>query len=105
MDTYLVNIKKFTSSYEGILTGKPFMFGGSLMRPEATGYGCVYFTDEMLKYAGIAGFKDRICTVSGAGNVAIHTIEKLYAMGAKPVSCTDSKGTIYDSRIPPVFLA
>ncbi|MEA3554166.1 MAG: NADP-specific glutamate dehydrogenase [Campylobacterota bacterium] len=90
--------KKITSSYEGILTGKPFMFGGSLMRPEATGYGCVYFTDEMLKFAGVDGFKDRVCTVSGAGNVAIHTIEKLYDMGAKPVSCTDSKGTIYDSR-------
>ena len=90
--------KKITSSYEGVLTGKPFMFGGSLMRPEATGYGCVYFTDEMLKFAGKDGFKDRVCTVSGAGNVAIHTIEKLYALGAKPVTCTDSKGTIYDSR-------
>ncbi|VAY88050.1 NADP-specific glutamate dehydrogenase [hydrothermal vent metagenome] len=90
--------KKITSSYEGVLTGKPYMFGGSLIRPEATGYGCVYFTDEMLKYAGIDGFKDRICTVSGAGNVAIHTIEKLYDLGAKPVSCTDSKGTIYDPR-------
>ena len=90
--------KKITSSYEGILTGKPFMFGGSLMRPEATGYGCVYFTDEMLKYAGVDGFKDRICTVSGAGNVALHTIEKLYDLGAKPVTCTDSKGCIYDSR-------
>ena len=90
--------KKITSSYEGILTGKPFMFGGSLMRPEATGYGCVYFTDEMLKFAGLNGFKDRICTVSGAGNVAIHTIEKLYAMGAKPVTCSDSKGCIYDAR-------
>ncbi len=90
--------KKITSSYEGILTGKPYMFGGSLMRPEATGYGCVYFTDEMLKFAGKDGFKDRICTVSGAGNVALHTIEKLYALGAKPVTCTDSRGTIYDSR-------
>ena len=90
--------KKITSSYEGILTGKPSMFGGSLMRPEATGYGCVYFTDEMLKMAGKDDFKDRICTISGAGNVAIHTIEKLYAMGAKPVSCSDSKGTIYDAR-------
>jgi len=90
--------KKITSSYEGILTGKPFMFGGSLMRPQATGYGCVYFTDEMLKYAGKDDFKGRICTVSGAGNVAIHTIEKLYDLGAKPVTCTDSKGTIYDPR-------
>jgi glutamate dehydrogenase (NADP+) len=90
--------KKITSSYEGVLTGKPFMFGGSLMRPEATGYGCVYFTDEMLKFAGKDGFEGRICTVSGAGNVAIHTIEKLYKLGAKPVTCSDSKGTIYDSR-------
>lgn len=90
--------KKITSSYEGILTGKPYMFGGSLMRPEATGYGCVYFTDEMLKHAGKNDFTGRICTVSGAGNVAIHTIEKLYAMGAKPVTCSDSQGMIYDPR-------
>jgi len=90
--------KKITSSYDGILTGKPFMFGGSLMRPEATGYGCVYFTDEMLKFAGKDDFKGRICTVSGAGNVAIHTIEKLYDLGAIPVTCTDSKGTIYDAQ-------
>jgi glutamate dehydrogenase (NADP+) len=90
--------KKITSSYEGVLTGKPFMFGGSLMRPEATGYGVVYFADEMLKYANIANFDGRICTVSGSGNVAIHTIEKLYQMGAKPVTCSDSKGAIYDAR-------
>ena len=90
--------KKITSSYDGILTGKPFMFGGSLMRPEATGYGCVYFTDEMLKYGGKDDFKGRTCTVSGAGNVAIHTIEKLYDLGAIPVTCTDSSGTIYDLR-------
>ncbi|MEA1915215.1 MAG: NADP-specific glutamate dehydrogenase [Campylobacterota bacterium] len=90
--------KKITSSYEGILTGKPFMFGGSLMRPQATGYGTVYFTDEMLKYAKVKGFEGRICTVSGAGNVAIYTIEKLYDLGAKPVTCSDSRGTIYDSR-------
>ncbi len=90
--------KKITSSYEGVLTGKPFMFGGSLMRPEATGYGCVYFTDEMLRYGGLRDFKDRICTVSGAGNVAIHTIEKLFKLGAKPVTCSDSKGSIYDAR-------
>ena len=90
--------KKITSSYDGILTGKPYMFGGSLMRPEATGYGCVYFTDEMLKYGGKDGFKGRTCTVSGAGNVAIHTIAKLYDLGAKPITCSDSKGTIYDPR-------
>jgi len=89
--------KKITSSYEGVLTGKPFMFGGSLMRPEATGYGVVFFTDEMLKYAG-KKLEDKICCVSGSGNVAIHTIEKLYHMKAKPVTCSDSKGCIYDSR-------
>jgi glutamate dehydrogenase (NADP+) len=90
--------KKITSSYEGVLTGKPYMFGGSFMRPEATGYGCVYFTDEMLRFAGQKGFEGRICTVSGSGNVAIHTIEKLYKLGAKPVTCSDSKGSIYDPR-------
>jgi len=90
--------KKITSHYDGILTGKPTMFGGSYMRPEATGYGCVYFTDEMLKYAGKDGFEGKVCAVSGAGNVAIYTIEKLYKLGAKPVTCSDSRGTIYDQR-------
>ncbi|WP_415397837.1 NADP-specific glutamate dehydrogenase [Sulfurimonas sp. CS5] len=90
--------KKITSSYEGVLTGKPFMFGGSLMRPEATGYGTVYFTETMLEMEGKEPLKDKICTVSGAGNVALHAIEKLYHIGAIPVSCTDSKGTIHDPR-------
>ncbi len=90
--------KKVTSSYEGVLTGKPFMFGGSLMRPEATGYGAVYFTETMLDMENKEELKGKICTVSGAGNVALHAIEKLYQIGAIPVTCTDSKGTIYDSR-------
>ncbi|MEO1954383.1 MAG: NADP-specific glutamate dehydrogenase, partial [Campylobacterales bacterium] len=90
--------KKVTSSYEGVLTGKPFMFGGSLMRPEATGYGAVYFTETMLDMEGKEDLKGKICTVSGAGNVALHAIEKLYHIGALPVTCTDSKGTIYDAR-------
>lgn len=90
--------KKITSSYEGVLTGKPFMFGGSLIRPEATGYGVVYFADEMLKYANQKGFENRVCSVSGSGNVAIYTIEKLYYFGAKPVTCSDSKGMIYDPK-------
>jgi glutamate dehydrogenase (NADP+) len=90
--------KKITSSYEGVLTGKPFMFGGSLMRPEATGYGTVYFTETMLEMEGKEDLKGKICTISGAGNVAIHAIEKLYHIGAIPVTCSDSKGTIYDSR-------
>ncbi|WP_455755574.1 NADP-specific glutamate dehydrogenase [Sulfurimonas sp.] len=90
--------KKITSSYEGVLTGKPFMFGGSLMRPEATGYGTVYFTEKMLEIEGKESLEGKVCTVSGAGNVALHAIEKLQQIGAIPVSCTDSRGTIYDSR-------
>jgi len=90
--------KKITSSFEGVLTGKPFFFGGSLMRPEATGYGVVYFTETMLELEGQESLEGKICTVSGAGNVALHAIEKLQHLGAIPVTCTDSKGTIYDSR-------
>ena len=90
--------KKITSSYEGVLTGKPFMFGGSLMRPEATGYGAVYFTEMMLEMEGKAPLTGKICTVSGAGNVALHAIEKLQHIGAVPVTCSDSRGTIYDPR-------
>ena len=90
--------KKITSSYEGVLTGKPYMFGGSFMRPEATGYGTVYFTEKMLEMEGKETLEGKVCTVSGAGNVALHAIEKLQHLGAIPVTCTDSKGTIYDSR-------
>ena len=90
--------KKLTHSFEGVLTGKPDFFGGSLMRPEATGYGVVYFTRKMLELEGKDALKDKICTVSGAGNVALHAIEKLQEFGAIPVTCTDSKGTIYDAR-------
>jgi glutamate dehydrogenase (NADP+) len=90
--------KKITSRYEGVLTGKPFFFGGSLMRPEATGYGVVYFTQSMLEIESKEMLEGKVCTVSGAGNVAIHAIEKLLQIGALPVSCSDSSGTIYDSR-------
>ncbi len=90
--------KKVTSKYEGVFTGKPFFFGGSLMRPEATGYGAVYFTESMLEHEGKEDLKGKICTVSGAGNVALHAIEKLYDIGALPVSCTDSGGTLHDAR-------
>lgn len=90
--------KKITSSYDGVLTGKPFIFGGSLMRPEATGYGAVYFTEKMLEMEGKESLVGKICTVSGAGNVAIHAIEKLKQIGAIPVTCSDSQGMIYDSR-------
>ncbi|MEA1893491.1 MAG: NADP-specific glutamate dehydrogenase [Campylobacterota bacterium] len=90
--------KKITSSFEGVLTGKPFMFGGSLMRPEATGYGAIYFTETMLDMEGQETLEGKVCTVSGAGNVALHAIEKLQHLGAIPVTCTDSRGTIYDPR-------
>jgi glutamate dehydrogenase (NADP+) len=90
--------KKMTSSFEGVLTGKPDFFGGSLMRPEATGYGVVYFTIKMLELEGKETVEGKVCTVSGAGNVALHAIEKLQELGAIPVACTDSKGTIYDAR-------
>ena len=90
--------KKITSSYDGVLTGKPFFFGGSLMRPEATGYGVIYFTQKMLEFEGKDSLNGKICTVSGAGNVALHAIEKLQHLGAIAVSCTDSKGTLHDAR-------
>jgi len=92
--------KSITSAFEGVLTGKPHFFGGSLMRPEATGYGVVYFTRKMLELETKEEecLKDKICTVSGAGNVALHVIEKLQHLGAMPISCTDSSGTLYDKR-------
>jgi len=90
--------KKITSRYNGVLTGKPFFFGGSLGRPEATGYGAIYFTEQMLKEFGKEGLEGKICTVSGAGNVALHAIEKLSQLGAIPVSATDSRGTLHDPR-------
>ncbi len=90
--------KKITSKYEGVLTGKPYMFGGSLMRPEATGYGVVYFTEAMLELENKEPLEGKVCCVSGAGNVALHTIEKLLDIGAIPVTCSDSRGAIYDKR-------
>lgn len=90
--------KKITSSYEGVLTGKPHIFGGSLMRPEATGYGVVYFTEALLELEKKESLRGKVCTVSGAGNVALHVIEKLLQIGALPVTCSDSKGMIHDSR-------
>lgn len=86
--------KRLTGRYEGVLTGKGLGWGGSLGRKEATGYGAVYFAQNMLQARGdsIAG---KTCLVSGAGNVAIYTIEKLYQLGARPVTCSDSSGTIH----------
>ncbi|WP_415407883.1 NADP-specific glutamate dehydrogenase [Sulfurovum sp. CS9] len=90
--------KRMTTAFEGVLTGKPAFFGGSLMRPEATGYGVIYFTRKMLELEGKETLEGKVCTVSGSGNVALHAIEKLQALGAVTVTCTDSKGMIYDAR-------
>jgi glutamate dehydrogenase (NADP+) len=86
--------KKLTGNFEGVLTGKALNWGGSNTRKEATGYGSVYFADNILNKYGDS-LEGKRCSVSGSGNVAIYTIEKLYDMGALPVSCSDSKGTIY----------
>ena len=87
--------KKLTHEWSGVLTGKGLEFGGSLIRPEATGYGNVYFLQEMLKTRGIE-LKGKRVLVSGAGNVAQYTIEKLIQLGAIPLTCSDSDGYIYD---------
>ena len=87
--------KRLRNEFTGVLTGKALNWGGSLIRPEATGYGCVYFAEEMLKTRG-DGFKGKICTVSGSGNVAQYTVEKLNQLGAKAVTLSDSNGTIHD---------
>ena len=79
----------------GVLTGKPLGFGGSLIRPEATGYGLVYYTEEMLKANGHS-FAGKKVVISGSGNVAQYTIEKVIELGGKVVSCSDSDGYIYD---------
>ncbi|WP_121627285.1 NADP-specific glutamate dehydrogenase [Poseidonibacter antarcticus] len=89
--------KKLTNKYEGVLTGKSLNWGGSLARKEATGYGCVYFAKYMLADCGET-LKDKKCLVSGSGNVAIYTIEKLYHLGALPITCSDSRGMILDEE-------
>lgn len=89
--------KRLTNRFSGVLTGKGLKWGGSLARKEATGYGSVYFAQEMLKAEGNS-LEGKVCCVSGAGNVAIYTIEKLYALGAKPVTASDCKGMIYDKE-------
>ena len=87
--------KRLTTRYEGVLTGKGLTFGGSLARTEATGYGLVYITEELLKDHGMDLAGKTVC-VSGAGNVAIYAIEKAQQLGAKVVTCSDSTGWVYD---------
>jgi glutamate dehydrogenase (NADP+) len=89
--------KRLTNTFTGVLTGKGLNWGGSLIRPEATGYGSVYFSAEMLKTRNddLAG---KVCAVSGSGNVAQFTVQKLLQLGAKPVTMSDSNGSIYDAE-------
>src|SRR5438876_2534567 len=87
--------KRLRNEFTGVLTGKGLSWGGSLIRPEATGYGCVYFAAEMLK-SRQDSLEGKICLVSGSGNVSQYTIEKLLDLGAKPVTVSDSNGVVYD---------
>ncbi len=87
--------KRITGLYEGVLTGKGLTYGGSLARKEATGYGLLYITQELMKNHG-ESMEGKVVAVSGAGNVAIYAIQKAQQMGAKVVTCSDSTGWIYD---------
>ncbi len=87
--------KRLKNEFTGVLTGKGLNWGGSLIRPEATGYGTVYFAHEMMKAAG-KSLEGKVCLVSGSGNVSQYTVEKLLDMGAKPITLSDSDGFIVD---------
>ena len=87
--------KRIRNEFTGVLTGKGLNWGGSLIRPEATGYGCVYFAEEMLKKVG-DGFEGKSVAVSGSGNVAQYATEKATELGAKVITLSDSSGSIYD---------
>jgi glutamate dehydrogenase (NADP+) len=87
--------RRIRNEFTGVLTGKGLNWGGSLIRPEATGYGCVYFVEEMLKTKGDS-IRGKICTVSGSGNVAQYTVEKVNQLGGKCVTLSDSNGYVHD---------
>ncbi|MCG6908936.1 MAG: NADP-specific glutamate dehydrogenase [Deltaproteobacteria bacterium] len=89
--------KKLHNEFSGVLTGKGLSWGGSLIRPEATGYGSVYFASEMLKTRNMS-LDGKTCLVSGSGNVAQYTIEKILDLGGKVITCSDSSGYIYDEE-------
>jgi len=89
--------KRLRNEFTGVFTGKGLNWGGSLIRPEATGYGCVYFVEEMLRTRG-ESIEGKVCTVSGSGNVAQYTVEKLIQLGGKVVTLSDSNGFIYDEK-------
>src|SRR5207244_9229046 len=84
--------KKLRNEFTGVMTGKGLTWGGSVIRPEATGYGAVYFAEEMLKTRK-EGLKNKVALVSGSGNVAQYTVEKLISLGEKPVTLSDSIGS------------
>jgi glutamate dehydrogenase/leucine dehydrogenase len=88
--------KRIRNEFTGVLTGKGLMYGGSLIRPEATGYGCVYFAQEMLETIN-EGFKDKVVAISGSGNVAQFAAEKVIELGGKVVTLSDSTGYIFDA--------
>src|SRR5262249_17624541 len=90
--------KRLANEFTGVLTGKALTWGGSLIRPEATGYGAVYFAQEMLKTRNET-IEGKVCTVSGAGNAAQFTVEKLIECGAKPITMSDSSGFIYANTV------
>ena len=87
--------RRITGRFNSVLTGKGLAYGGSLIRPEATGYGCVYFVENMLRHVGDS-LRGKTCVVSGSGNVATYTVEKAAQLGAKIVTLSDSDGFIYD---------
>jgi glutamate dehydrogenase (NADP+) len=89
--------KRLANEFTGVLTGKALSWGGSLIRPEATGYGAVYFAQDMLKTRNET-VEGKVCTISGSGNAAQFTVEKLIECGAKPVTVSDSGGFIYDKN-------
>jgi len=89
--------KRLRNEFTGVLTGKGATWGGSLIRPEATGYGCVYFTEEMLKTKNDS-FKGKTVAISGSGNVAQYACEKATQLGAKVITLSDSEGTLYDEN-------
>ena len=87
--------KRIRNEFTGVLTGKGLNWGGSLIRPEATGYGCVYFAEEMLNTKDDS-FKGKTVAISGSGNVAQYATEKVNDLGGKVVTLSDSSGTVYD---------
>ena len=89
--------KKIRNEHTGVFTGKGLAYGGSLIRPEATGYGCVYFAAEMLATRGLE-FKNKIVAISGAGNVAQYAVEKVNQLGGRVISLCDSSATIVDEK-------